>query len=150
MVGFREGVVGIAVDEPPVAGEVGTDRVVQHGRPGLERALDVDDGGQRLVVDDHRFRRVFGQVPASRHDHRHRLADEPRLVGGRAVVVHRRGHADRERLGQPRNVRAGDDADDAVPGERGRDVVARDARVRVRRARRWPRDARWAAGRGRR
>ncbi len=67
---FREGTVGIAVDESPVAGQVGADRLVKDWRARLERALDVDDGGQRLVVDDHGLRRVLGQVAASCHDDR--------------------------------------------------------------------------------
>ena len=63
-----------------------------------------------------------------------RLTDESDPVGRRAVVVDRRGHADREGLGVPRDVLAGDRADHAVEGQRRREIVAANRRVRQRRA----------------
>ena len=131
---LREGPVGIAVDEPPVARQVRAHRLVEDRRVGLEGALHVHDRGQGLVPDDDRLRRVLGQIAAPRHHHRHRLPDEADLVGGRAVVAHRRGDADREGPGEARHVLAGDDADHALHPERRGDVVAHDARVGVRRA----------------
>ncbi len=106
---------------------------MKDGRIRLERALDVDDRGQRLVADDDGLRGVLGQVAVARDDQRHRLADEARLVGGGAVVAHRRGHAHREGPGVLDDVLARHDTDHAFHRERGGHVVAEDARVGIRR-----------------
>src|SRR5206468_1509749 len=133
-VGLAERALGIPVHEPSMTGEVRADLVVQHRRIGLERFLRIDDGGQRFILDVDQLRRVLGQVSIARHDDRHRLADEPHLVGGRAVIVHGRRDADRERLRLPRDIVAGDHADHALGRARLRHVVPEDARVRVARA----------------
>ena len=117
-----------------MAGEVRADRVVQHGRVGFERLLGIDHGGQRLVLHLHQLRRVLGEIPVARDDDGHGLADETDLVGGRAVIVDGRGHADREGPGLLRHVLAGDHGDHALGGARPGDVVPDEARVRVPRA----------------
>ncbi len=131
---LRERAVGVAVDEPAVPRQVGPDGLVEHGRVGLEGALDVHHGGERLVADDHGLRRVLGEVPVARHHHRHRFPDEARLVGGQRVVGRGSGDADGEGLGQPRHVLARDHPDHALHGEGRRHLVTQDARMRVWRA----------------
>ena len=54
---------------------------MQNRRAGPERVLGVDHRWQRLVFDLDQVERVLGQVAVARDYHRHRLADEARLVG---------------------------------------------------------------------
>jgi hypothetical protein len=110
------------------------DHTVSTPSRSSQRALRVDDDGQRLVPDPHRLGRVLGQVSVPRDDDGDGLAHEPRAVGRRAVVVHGRGHAHRERLRRPGDVLAGDHPDDARHGERLGHLVAQDAGVGVGRA----------------
>ena len=107
---------------------------MQNGRRGVERALGIDDHGERIVVHPDEIGGVLGHVAVLGHDHCHRLADEPDAVRRRAVVVDRRRHADREGLGVPGDVRAGESAVHAVQRQRLRQIVAADRRVRQRRA----------------
>ena len=59
---------------------------VVHQHVGGLRAGEVDDRGQRLVVDVDQFERVLGDVAALGDDERHRVADElaprPRPAAG--------------------------------------------------------------------
>jgi hypothetical protein len=50
--------------------------VAKHGCTGLHRVERIDDGGQFVVVDDHRIGRRAGGVAALGDDRGHRLADE--------------------------------------------------------------------------
>ena len=83
------------------------------------RVLEVDDHGQRVVVDLHGADRVPGRVAALGHHHGHGVADEAGLadrhrevLGGDHVLGHgpgarERAHAQLDELG------AGVDGDDA-------------------------------------
>ena len=133
-VGLAKRALGIAVDQPSVARQVRADRRMQDGRRRIERALGIDDHRQRIVVDPDEIGGVLGDVAILGDHDGDRLADEPHPIRRGAVVVDRRRHADREGLGVPRDVRAGDRANDAVERQRRRQVVAADRRVGQRRA----------------
>jgi len=112
--------------------QVGAELLELQWRIGREGGLGVGDGGQRVVLDDHRFGRV-GRRGAGLGDHdRHRVADEPHLRLGE-----RRADALRVQLHQPlvrrqSEIVGGEDRDDA----RHRPSVVRvdrhQSRVRVR------------------
>ncbi len=133
-VGVGKRAIGIAVDEPAVAREVGADLLVQDRRVRLQRPLRVDHRRQRLVVDRHHLGGVLGQVAIARDHHRHRLTDEAHLVDGRRIVVDGGGHAHTEGLAGLGHVGSGDRADDTFHGQRRCQVVPENARVGVGRA----------------
>ena len=94
-------------------------------RTRLHRGLDVDDRGERLVLDDDDLGAVLGRRLGLRDDERDRLSGEDDLLArerlGRAVGAGRR----------EREVRRQEDGDDTGYGQRGLLVDASDARVRL-------------------
>ena len=102
---------------------------VQQQRAGLDGLSHVEDGGQRLVVDDDEGERAVGRLRIDGGDGGDRLADEPHDLARehRHVQDAAAGHG-------PGEVGSGDDGVDAgeLGGRRG--VDAADARVRVRAA----------------
>ena len=103
----------------------------------LERLLAVEDVRQRVVLDLDELGRVAGELARPRDDGRHRLADVAHPPDGERVVLDVRAGRRREleeRVGEDRDLVAGQRPVDAVELERLRDVDGLDARVRVRRA----------------
>ena len=68
------------------AARLAGDVCVNAGGVLVERRFDIDDRGQRLVLDLDEAGRVLGQVAAVRHDEGHRLADEADLVRGEGAL----------------------------------------------------------------
>ena len=139
--GVGEGGVdgGLVGDQLPVVRLVRAERVVDHDPVG-QRVLQVDDGLERLVVDDHRADGVGRPVAAVGHDHRDDVAHVARLVDRDRVVL-RVLHVvgDRPGAGHRRDpgvlqVGAGEHGLDAGEGQRVRGVDAGDAGVGVRAA----------------
>ena len=81
--GAREGGIGRrGVALAPAAHQVARHVVVDQRRIGREGLRRRDDGGQRLVVDLQRFRRVARLVERAGHDHGDDVADMAHLAGG--------------------------------------------------------------------
>jgi hypothetical protein len=85
------GVVQREVDVAPVVdrveGDVRADLRVDQRRTGRDGLARVDNGGQGLVIDDHRVGRVAGGLPGlGRHGH-HRFARETSDPAGREAAV---------------------------------------------------------------
>ena len=97
----------LAVAEGAVGHHVAADRLVQGDAAGVQRLLDGDDRGQRLVLHADAFERVLGQVPVFGDHHRHGFAHVAHPVDGECPVLHRLLDAHHERLGPLLNVGAG-------------------------------------------
>ena len=122
-------------------------RVVQHVRAWLPGRDDVDDDGQRLVVDRDEIARVFGEGGALGKHHRDDLADVPRAVTADRQLEHllhgdvdARGEArrdraeERQRLHPPFEIGEREDVCDAPERPRRLRAHSDDACVRVRAA----------------
>src|SRR5919108_677728 len=95
-----------------------------------------DDRRQRLVLDLDELGRVAGEPAARRHDRRDRLAHVPHLADRERVVLDVRARRRREleeRIGEDRDLVAGERPVDAADLERTCDVDRLDLRVPVRR-----------------
>ena len=76
--------------------------------------LGIDDGGQRVVVDEDGLGRVGALLSALGDDGDDRLADEPHHVAGQQRAGHRLVHGGRRRRQVVQvDVRGGDDGEDA-------------------------------------
>ena len=103
----------------------------------LERLLAVEDVRQWFVVDFDQLRSVTREISCSRDDGSHRVANVAHPPDCERVVLDVRAGWRREleeRVGQDRDLVAGQRPVDAVELERFRDVDGLDARMRVRRA----------------
>ena len=90
--------------------------------------VEVDDGREGLVVDDHRLGRVDALGPGLADHRRHRLPDEANLVLGQPGSDHGRiEHRHRRRDRRQVHVGAGDHGNDAGHRLGLLDVDARDA-----------------------
>ena len=136
--GAGDSVVALALVD--VGGEVGGQLLVQQWGIRQERALEIDDGPERLDLDGDVGDGVLSQITAIGHHHRDRLADVPHLVFGerhlRAGVEdharhRRRRHQQRPRLPVVAQVGGGVDGDDARTGARRRDIHRAEPPVRV-------------------
>ena len=107
---------------------------VQRRQVGVEGVVDRGDGGQRLVVDDHRVGPVLGAVRRVGDDGGDRLAHEarPRARQHRALDPHRAGSGEvgRERRDAVELVGAEGQAHAGQGQSRGH-VDAADMRVRM-------------------
>ena len=86
--------VGIAGEDLAAGHHVVRPAVVQPGRGGRHRLVDVDDGGQGIVGHVHALEGVLGRIPAFRHHRGDGLADVDHLVGGqdeKGVLARARG-----------------------------------------------------------
>ena len=104
--------------------------------PIAERVFEVDDGGQRVVLDDHHVDGVARLGVGARHDDRDRVADVRDLVDREREVlgrlhVRRHGPCARHRTPRVAEVGAAVRGDHAGHAERGRQVDAADVRVGV-------------------
>ncbi len=136
-VGLGEGGVEVAPRVEARPHEVPAGIVVQHGRVGILRLPCVDHRRQRLVVDLDELRRVARELPRLGDDGDDRLADVAHLADRERVVLDvgaRHARDLEERLGEGRDLLAGQRPVDAVERLGRRDVDARDVRVRVRAA----------------
>ena len=137
LVGLRERRVVVAPVEQARPDDVRAGLLVQERRIVLDRALGVDQHGQRLVLDLDQIGGVARDLARGGDDGRDRLAHVPHLADRERVVLHVRARGSREleeRVGQDRDLVAGQRPVDAAELERLRDVDALDLRVRVRRA----------------
>ena len=109
-------------------------------RTGLQRRFQIDNGVERLDVDDDISNRIFRDIAAVRDDHRDRLADVADLVAGQrpvgARVKHetgdrRRRHEKRCRPAVVAEIRERVDRRDAgaLPGRRHVDLDQPSVRV---------------------
>ncbi|ODU67282.1 MAG: hypothetical protein ABT05_04015 [Lautropia sp. SCN 66-9] len=101
-------------------------------RRAFERAMHVDHGIERFVVDEHLLGRVFGQVAAFGNDHRHRLADETHYAAGQrqlpeTVEAGQWADAHRDRRRMRRDVGEGECVEHAGQGACGLEVDRLDA-----------------------
>ena len=104
---------------------------MDHGRLPGHRELGIDDSGQRLDVDDDGVRGVARRIAVARHDDGHRLARVSDDVGRDGAMRRRgKGRADRHRLEQLRDLRAGEHRLDAVHRLGGAGIDRADAAVR--------------------
>ena len=88
-----KGLAGVAGLQLDLRGDIGIPIAVNYRRVGLRRALEIDNGRLRVVVDVNEFRSVFGEV-AGLGDHRgDRLTD----ISDLPVGQHRRFRRVRER-----------------------------------------------------
>ncbi len=70
----------IALRDRELADQIGAEVIVQDRRPGSDRLLDIDGGGQGIEIDRHELSRVLGGVAAVGDDDGESLADKPHLV----------------------------------------------------------------------
>ena len=92
-VGFLEAGFNIALLVFEGAGDIGGlafefDVIVQDGRAGLHRILDVDRVGQDLVLDFDQLQRLGRDDLGGRGDGSHRMTVEQRLVARHDVAAH--------------------------------------------------------------
>ncbi len=110
---------------------------MQDRRARVRRGAGVHDCAELLVLDLDELRRVARELARRRDDRGDRIADEPRLAHGEGVVLEvaagRRCDLE-ERLGQDRDLVAGQRADDPWRLERRGHVDRDDLGVRVGRA----------------
>ena len=142
--GDRDDVVGLGergVDVAPLpdagVGQVPAALLVEHGRAVLERLARVDDDVERLVLDLDELGGVARELARLGDDRHDRLADVAHLADRERVVPDapaRLGGDLEERVGEDRDLVAGQRPVDAGERERGADVDRLDPRVRVRRA----------------
>ena len=126
-VGLGERRVDVADGERPGVAVVRAELLVHERGTGRERGLQVDRGGQLVVVHDHQLGGVPRRRRVARDDDRHGVPDVVDLgVGQRPVVGHEDVLGDRPPGGDAGDevvgeVRAGEDGDDArVLPRRGR------------------------------
>ena len=135
VVGLRDRVLPVAPLVDALPDEVRARLGVDHRRLVVERAARVRDHGQRLVLDLDELGRVAGELARLGDDDRDRVADEPHAADGERVVLDLRAGRRREleeRIGQRRDLVAGERAVHAGQLERLRDVDRLDDRVGVR------------------
>ena len=126
--------LGIAVTERAVAGEIGTQALVQHWRVGLERRNGIDNHRQRLVVDLDQIECVLGEITARRDDDHGRLPDIAHAVDGDRPAFDGSAHADDEAGRMGGDIRTRDHRSDARRRSRRSGTNAGNLRVRMRRA----------------
>jgi hypothetical protein len=126
-----KGSIGIAIDEAPIADDIGADRLVQHGRPDSDGRVDAGGRGERFVLDPHKIERILGDIAVLGHHHRNRLAGVTSLVHRQAPVLHRRLHPDHERRRPAGDVGAGEDRAHPWQGQRSGSIDLQNARMRV-------------------
>ena len=110
---------------------------MKHRCVRLECATGVHHDLERLVVDHHELRRITGELSCLGDDGGDRLADVPRLADRKRVVLDlaaRVGGDLEERVGEERDLVAGERPVHAGKLERGAHIDRGDLRVRVRRA----------------
>ena len=134
----REGAVHVALLPLEAHGDIGARLRIEEGSAGLERALRVPHGGERLVVDLDGLGRIRGGLGALGRHHRHRLAHvaQPPLGEHRvALQAHEVEHLRRDRRVDHTDLRvdvgAGQHGHDAREGAGGPGVDAREHGVRV-------------------
>src|SRR5919204_144165 len=136
-VGLGKRPVDVAPFEDAFPRQVGSRLVVKDRRVVVDRAPGVVDGRQRLVVDLDQLGSVPRALAGLGDDRRDRLADEAGLADREAVVLEggprRRGDLE-ERIGEGRDLVAGQRPVDPGVVECRRDVDRADLGVRVRRA----------------
>ena len=131
LVGRREPGLQVAeLQRHPLVDVAAVAVVVDARLGGGERLLDRGDGGERLVLDAHGERRLPGGVLGRRRHRHHRVADEADALGAEGVLVLRH-RQDAEGDGE---VFAGEEAEHSRHLLRGREVDAREPRVRHGRA----------------
>ena len=136
-VGLGEGGVEVAPRVEARPHEVPVGVVVEHRRVGVLRLARVDERRQRLVVDLDELGRVARELARLGDDRDDRLADVAHLADREREVLDVRARRARdleERIGERRDLLAGQRPVDAVDRLGRRDVDARDVRVRVRAA----------------
>ena len=136
LVGLGDGALEVAPVEDALPHDVRAGVVMQDHLVS-ERGLTVDEGGQRLVVDLHEFRRIACELARRRDDGRDRLADVAHAPNRERVVLDVRAGRDgqlEERIGEDGDLVAGQRPVDAADLQRLRQVDRPDLRVRVRRA----------------
>src|SRR5262249_55052077 len=71
----RKRLFGISVTELAIAREVSRKTVVQDRSVWRKRAMRIDNGSMRAILDGDQLGGIFGASAVRRHDHRHRFAD---------------------------------------------------------------------------
>ena len=137
LVGLGERGVEVAPLVDALPHEVAAGVLVQHRLRLVERVSRVGDGVERLVLDLDELRCVARELARLGDDGDDRLADVAHLADRERVVLdvparHRRDL--KERIGERRDLFAGERAVDALHRLGLRDVDRGDVRVRVRRA----------------
>ena len=123
--------------QTPGVGQVPAALLVQHGGAVLERLAGVDDDVERLVLDDDELCGVARELARLGDDRRDRLADVAHLADRERVVLHlpaRVGGDLEERVGEDRDLVAGQRPVHTGERERRADVDRLDPGVRVGRA----------------
>ncbi len=77
----------------PLGDDIRAEPVVDERRAGLQRRLDVDHCGTRVVVHADGLERVVGAVCIVRDDRRHRFAHEAHHGRASGLIPHGRGSA---------------------------------------------------------
>ena len=137
MVGLGERRVDVAPFPDAGVGHVPAALLVEHGRAVLERRARVDDDVERVVVDLDELGGVARELARLGDDRDDGLADVAHLADRERVVpdlAARVGGDLEERVGEDRDLVAGQRPVHARLLERRADVDRDDARMRVRRA----------------
>ena len=126
LVGLFKELVGLGVRDRKVDADVAVELLVDPGRIGRYRGLDVDDGLAGLDVHVDQAGGVAGRVGRFRDDDGDRLTDVQHAAIGEQRVIRlahvRQLHADRTRSDLPVHVGIGVNAGDARVGGGGRGV----------------------------
>ena len=136
-VGLGDRALPVAPVEHALPDDVRAGVLVEDRRIRILRAPGVDQRVERLVLDLDQLGRVARELAGRSDDRGDRLADEARLADRERVVLDlvpgRHRHLE-ERVGEDRDLVAGQRPVDVLELERPRDVDRLDLGVRVRRA----------------
>lgn len=130
----RKGLLGVAIAEGAIAGEVAGKAVMQHGRARRECTERIDDGAARTIFDVDELRRILGAGAVDRHDDRNGFADIAHAIDRDRPALDRCLHADDEAVGDGLDVTADQNRRNTREAPGSFNVDGKDVGMRVRRA----------------
>ena len=126
MRGFGKCTLWISVAEGSVAGDVAAEAIVNNRRVRRQRSQWVNIRGERPVSHVDQVDGILGLVSVGRNDDGNRFAHIPHPPHGDRPAFDRRLDADDEAGCQGLDVVAGQDRDNAICAQRGRQIDRKD------------------------
>ena len=131
-IGRGEGGLRVTVSEAAPADDVRSRFRMQQRRAAGHRALQIGDGGERVVVNADQIAGIFRDITRVGDDDRDRLADIAHAVDGNRKINDRRLNDGRDRTNQIGEIVAGNDGAHAGQHQCTRDIDASNIRMRMR------------------